>query len=405
MTAENDTMETRKTSTAGTVFLVLVAVGVVGFFVRAFGAHPERAWQSYLINFLLFSAIAQGAVLFSAVTHLVNARWNHRISGVAEAFSAFFPVSFVLFLLLFLGGSHVFPWMHHDLHGKEGWLNLPFLFARDGIGLLILYGLGFWYLYYSLQLRIRGSAPGGRLRSGLLQKWRQRPSDPETIRSRMKTIGGFYILAFALVLSLIGYDLVMSMDPHWYSTLFGAYTFVKAFYVGLGGLIILAFLLYLREGKQSGLTADNFHDVGKLFFGFCFLWGDFFYVQFLVIWYGNIPEETAYLIERVFLPPFNHLAWVLLLVCFIVPFLILLNRKIKTLPVPMIVLCGAVILGIWFEHLLVLGPALSHGTQVLPVDILDLPITLGFFGMMALSIRAFFSTFPEIARLPQSEAG
>ena len=314
-------------------------------------------------------------------------------------------MSFVLFLLLFLGGSHVFPWMHHDLHGKEVWLNLPFLFARDAVGLLILYGLGLWYLYHSLQLRIHGNAPGGRLRSGLLEKWQQRARDPDTIRARMKTIGGFYILAFALVLSLIGYDLVMSMDPHWYSTLFGAYTFVKAFYVGLGGLIILAFVLYLREGKASGLTESNFHDVGKLFFGFCFLWGDFFYVQFLVIWYGNIPEETAYLIERVFLPPFNTLAWTLLLVCFILPFLILLNRKIKTLPVPMIILCGVVILGIWFEHLLVLGPALSHGTRVLPIGILDLPITLGFFGLMALSIRAFLSVFPEIARLPRAEGG
>jgi len=403
MATENRTAQNRNSSIAGTVFLVLVVVGVVGFFVRALGAHPERAWQSYLINFLLWSAIAQGAVLFSAVTHLVNAGWNHRISGIAESFSAFFPVSFVLFLLLFLGGSNVFPWLHRDLHGKEVWLNLPLLFARDGVGLLILYGLGFWYLYYSLQLRIDNSAAGGRIRSGLLRRWQRWPRDPDTVRSRMKTIGGFYILAFALVLSLIGFDLVMSMDYHWYSTLFGAYHFVKAFYVGLGGLIILSAVLYLLNGKATGLTGDNFHDVGKLFFGFCFLWGDFFYVQFLVIWYGNIPEETAYLIERVFLPPFNVLAWSVLLVCFILPFLILLNKKIKTLPVPMIVLCGVVILGIWFEHLLILGPALSHGSRVLPVDILDLPITLGFLGLMALCLRAFLSAFPEIARLPRAE--
>ncbi len=114
----------------------------------------------------------------------------------------------------------------------------------------------------------------------------------------MTVYGNLYILAFALVLSLIGFDLVMSMDPHWYSTLFGAYTFVKAFYVGLGAVIILASLLHLHPKVDFLLPPSSFHDIGKLFFAFCMLWGDFFYVQLVVIWYGNIPEETAYMIQR-----------------------------------------------------------------------------------------------------------
>ena len=113
--------------------------------------------------------------------------------------------------------------------------------------------------------------------------------------------GGFYILAFALVLSLIGYDLVMSMDPHWISTLFGAYHFVKAFFVGLGALIILAAFVRIRNGDASGLEKAHFHDIGKLFFAFCLLWADFFYVQLMVIYYGNIPEETHYVIIRTML--------------------------------------------------------------------------------------------------------
>ena len=94
-----------------------------------------------------------------------------------------------------------------------------------------------------------------------------------------------YILAFVSVLSLIGYDLVMATDPHWYSTLFGGYTFVKAFYVGLGGIIILASFLKLKSPSAVPLADSHFHDVGKLFFGFCLVWADFFYCQFLVIWY------------------------------------------------------------------------------------------------------------------------
>ena len=403
MTTDTLDMQEKKPSLIGIVFLMLVVVGAGSFIFGISGSHPERAWLSYLINFLLWSAIAQGAVLFSAVTHLTGARWTQRMSGIAESFAAFFPISFVLFLILFLGQQYVFPWLHHDLHGKEAWLNIPFLFTRDFVGLLILYGLGFWFLYYSLQLRISGNAQIGWLRSRLLRRWGEPRLDPDTIRSRMKYIGGFYILAFALVLTLISFDLVMSMDSHWISTLFGAYSFVKAFYIGLGGLIILSSLLYLQEGSRTGLTSDNFHDVGKLFFAFCFLWGDFFYVQLVVIWYGNIPEESAYVIERVFLPPYNILAWGLLFVCFIFPFLILLNKKIKTLQVPMIILCSVIILGIWFEHLLLLGPPLIHGTDNLPVGFLDLPITLGFLGLMAYAVRTFLINFPEVVREPAME--
>ena len=128
------------------------------------------------------------------------------------------------------------------------------------------------------------------------------------IRSRMSLWAGLYIFAFAVVLSLIGFDLVMSMDPHWVSTLFGAYHFVKAFYIGLGGLIILAAIVYQRRGKSSGLAANHFHDIGKLFLAFCLMWADFFYVQLVVIWYGNLPEETSFLFLRMTRPEWRGIA-------------------------------------------------------------------------------------------------
>ena len=205
-----------------------------------------------------------------------------------------------------------------------------------------------------------------------------------------------YIMAFALVLSLIGYDLVMSIDPHWYSTLFGAYHFVKAFYVGLGGLIILASICYMRQGDRSGLLPAHFHDVGKLFFAFCLVWADFFYCQFVVIWYGNIPEETSYVIERTMLAPWNVLAWTVFVICFVIPFFILLNKNIKTKPIAMISISGLVIIGIWLEHLLLVGPVLNHGVDALPLGISDLLITLGFMGLMAFAVTFFMSLFPGL---------
>ena len=393
----NDNKST-KTNNSGLfwVFSALVVIGLVTFVYGLYGRHPEKAWQAYLINFLLWSAIAQGAVLFSAVMHMTNARWSGPLSGLAESFAAFFPLSFILFLVLFLGRAHLFPWLHEDLHGKEVWLNIPFLFTRDGIGLVILYILGFGYLFNSMQLKFDPRQPRGRFRQSIYRAWKLNNRNPERIKRRMTAWGGFYILGFALVLSLIGFDLVMSMDPHWISTLFGAYHFVKAFYVGLGALIILASIIRLKRGDTCSLKETHFHDVGKLFFAFCLLWADFFYVQLMVIYYGNIPEETHYVILRTMLAPWNRLAWGVFIVCFIAPFFILLNKKVKTKPVLMMIICSVVIIGIWFEHLLLLGPALNHETQSIPLSISDGLISLGFLGLMVIAVRYFLNVFPEI---------
>lgn len=379
---------------SGLVWLALVLAGLGAFVAALLGDHPENAWRAYMLNFLLWSAMAQGAVAFSAVTHVTRARWSKSLSSLAESFSAFFPVSFVLFLVLFLGKNDVFPWLHEDLHGKEAWLNLPFLFTRDAAGLLILYGFGF--LYRSDAIRLRAARMECRGEGD--QEQRRRASVDSTplerLEGRTTLFASLYILLFTLVGSLLAFDLVMSMEPHWLSTLFGAYGFVKAFYMGLGGLIILAFLAYRRHGTRSGLTPDHFHDVGKLFFAFGLLWADFYYVQLLVIWYGNLSEETNYVIRRTVFGPWNWIAWGVLLVCFVFPFLILLNKRIKTLPIPMILICGVVILGFWFEHLMLIGPAMNHGVKTLSIGFLDGFITLGFLGLMAMSIRWLMKRLP-----------
>lgn len=386
-----------KTSTLKLVSAVLVGVGVAAFVVQLASPHPERAWQAYLINFLLWSAMAQGAVLFSTLMHTTRAKWSGPLAGLAESFSAFFPISLVLFLGLFLGREHIFPWLHADLHGKEVWLNLPFLFARDFAALLLLYLLGLAYTYQSLGRRLSAPAATG-LRGALCRRWARGAGQPERRARRQGVLSILYMLAFALVLSLIGYDLVMAADPHWYSTLFGAYSFVKAVYVGLGALIVLAAVLHLAPGSQFGLPPENFHDLGKLFFAFCLVWADFFYAQLVVIWYGNIPEETAYVIGRTMLPPWKGLAWAVFVICFAAPFLILLNRKVKTLPRFMMIFCSLVIAGMWLEHLLLLGPAWNHQAATIPFGAVDVLITMGFLGLMTLAIASFLQQFPELTR-------
>ena len=288
------------------IFYGLTAAGFLIFITVALVGNPARAWQAYLLNFLFFSAIAQGAVLFSALMHTVKARWSGPLTDVAESFTAFFPVSLVLFVILFLGQQHIFPWLHEDLHGKEVWLNVPFMFGRDLFGLCLLYGLGLAFLYHRLYFTLKARGASGPFGRRLLARWDQHPPDEKRLASRMTVFGILYLLAFALVLSLVGYDLVMATDPHWYSTLFGAYTFVKAVFIGFGALIVLSSILHLSSRNGYHVEENQFHDIGKLFFAFCLVWADFFYAQFVVIWYGNIPEETAYVIERTMAAPLER---------------------------------------------------------------------------------------------------
>jgi hypothetical protein len=171
----------------------------------------------------------------------------------------------------------------------------------------------------------------------------------------------------------------------------------------LGALIILAAITQIRKGKASGLEPSHFHDIGKLFFAFCLLWADFFYVQLTVIWYGNIPEETYYVIERTVMVPWSKLAWTVFIVCFIIPFVILINKKIKSKPVFMVILCSVIIIGFWLEHLLLLAPALSHGAHALSLSVSDGLITVGFFGLMVMAVSYFLRRFPNIAASGQLE--
>jgi len=370
------------------LFSAMVLVGLGAFLFQVSGQHPERAWQAYLVNFILWSAVAQGGLLFSVVLHVTKARWGKPLQGLAESFAAFFPISFVLFLLLFTGKAFVFPWLGGDLHGKEGWLTIPFLFTRDAAGLLILYGLGFAYLRHGLMLKRSQGDDAERNR--------------EARQSRMTLIAVLYIMAYAAVLSLLAFDLVMSADPQWVSTLFAPYGFVKAFYMGLGALIILAALVRIRH-REAALEASHFHDLGKLFFAFCLLWADFFYCQFLVIWYGNIPEETSYIIQRTMTLPWSRLAWAVFILSFVIPFLILLNKEVKTRPRFMIGLCSMVFVGLWLEHYLLLGPALNPGADSIPINAADILIALGFLGLMAMAVRFALVRFPELGPVQRQE--
>jgi hypothetical protein len=366
------------------LFGLMLLLGAGVFLEGVSGPQAQRAWQCFLVNFVFWSGMAFGAVLFVAVLNMTNAHWGRPLKRLAESFGAFLPVSFLLFWVLFLGREEVFPWIRNPVEEKAWWLNAGFLFARNGVGLFLLVGASMLLVYQSVRADRDGFASSPTQEGGQLRRWR--------VQAALSPAVG---ILYGLVMSLVAFDLIMSLDPHWYSTLFGAYYFIGSFYAGLAGIILLSILCRRAMGLERFIEPRHFHDLGKLLLAFCILTGDFFYAQFLVIWYGNLPEEAKYVILRVRGAPWEPLAWTVLVVCFAVPFVVLLSRKIKMKLGPMMALSLVILGGMWLERLLLVGPSLWRG-ETLPIGLPEVTITAGFFGLMGLCLLAFLRRVPPL---------
>ena len=382
------------------LFFVLVLTGGVYFVKEASGPDPGRAWQAYLTNYLFWSGISFSALVFVAVLNITNARWGRPLKRLAEAIGAFSLPSFLLFWGLYLGREAIFPWIKEPAPGKEQWLSIPFLFARDGISLFLLSALSLVLIYLSLRNERQRDAGLAGTGGGSSQ---ERPGNAASEGlgalpwKGQAILSPIFVILYVFVLTLVAFDLVMSLDPHWYSTLLGGYFFIGSFYSGLAGLVLLSGLFQATFGRETDLAKilqpRHFHDLGKLLFGFCMMTGYLFYTQFLVIWYGNIPEETHYLIKRLCHMPWKALAWVILPAAFAIPFVVLLIRKIKMRSGVLIFLSIAILAGMWLERLLLVAPSIWKSQQI-PLGLCEALVTGGFGGVMALTISIFLSRFP-----------
>lgn len=379
---------------------ILVLVGVLGIIYGIITGEIIRIWQVYLVNFLFFSGISMAGIVFAAILNLTNAKWGRPIKRIAEGLAVFLPVSFILFLIIYFGRETIFSWITEPVHEKEAWLNFPFMFSRNIICLSGLYFVSIWFLYNSVRPDIgflsENNIPLLNDRSSLLIKnWKGIETEVNKSENNKTVLSTVVLLAYCLVFTLLAFDLVMSLDPHWYSTLFGVYFFIGNLYLGLAVIAVLSIIISTKLKLTECITTKIFHDLGKLLFAFCILTADFFYSQFLVIWYGNMPEETEYIILRIKQAPWENLSWIVLIVCFVLPFLILIFRKVKVKPVPFFIISCIVIIGMWFERFLLVAPALWH-EEIFPFGIIEISITLGFFGLFFIVTGYGFSLFPVI---------
>jgi hypothetical protein len=351
------------------VFLAaVVAAGVVAFLLGIIQSR-ERTWAIYLINLLFWSGLAVSGPAIAAIMELMEARWSPSVKRIALTTAGFLPVSFVLFLILFGGRATLYPWVTHPLPVKAAWLNVPFMAARIGVGVLVLYAVVFAF--------VRAVFREGQ--GGAETERRE--------RRRRAALATTMLFLYVIVLSLFGFDLVMSLDPKWYSGLFGGYFVVSTLYAGFALLAILTV-----RANATGLAAvppAAVQDVAKLVFATSTLWMYFFWSQYLVIWYGNVPIETKFFLRRFFVDPWRVLAFVILVAGWVLPFAYLLKRLTGRPPEghrPLVVVAILSLTAIFLERIMLVVPAISP-TAAFPAGTVEVLITGGFFSLFVLSRR------------------
>lgn len=392
-------------------FLVLAVVGIITFVTALSNGETIRAWGSLLVNFLFWSGISMAGIIFAAIQQTTNAAWGRPIKRIAEGLGSFLPVSFVILLVLFLGADKIYPWINEPIPAKAAWLNLPFMFIRDVLAVILLYGLSYKFVYNSVRpdlgvIQEKKYFALTSFASGFIKNWRGEKEEIDKCHTSNYKLAPVLILIYTLVYTLLAFDLIMSITPHWYSTLFGAYFFISNIYLGLSSIILVVVFLRERLGLEKYATAYTFHDIGKLQFAFVLLWTYFFFSQFLVIWYGNLPEETSFIITRIYEKPWEDLAWVLLFTNFIIPFLVLLSRAVKKNPKLLRVIASVIFCGMLMERYMLVMPSLWEGHEF-PFGIIEVFITIGFFSMFVLTYRMFMKHFPMMTitdlRFPSGE--
>lgn len=307
--------------------LIMVLVGIAAL-VTAFMGDPQRAWANILLNNVYFVSLSVGALLFVAIQRVTHSGWSAGFIRVPEAMAGFLPVAAVLFLVMILGANSLYHWsqadaVSHDplLMHKAPYLNLPFW-----IGRMVVY-FALWILMYYIirRLSVKEDHVGGMEIFKTLEH-----------RSRIS----IFIVLITFIFAVI--DWIMSIDAHWYSTIFAVKDFVAAFH---HAAIVITFIVLLmnQKGYFPFLNKSHLGDFSRYIFMLCIIWGYFWFAQFMLIWYGNIPEETAYFLPRAQGEGWRFFFFANIAINWFLPFVLLMpkatsrNRTILKIVIPFLI--------------------------------------------------------------------
>ncbi len=293
---------------------IMLAVGVL-ILIMAFIFTPERAFFDYLWIYLFMVSIGVGSLALVALEYLVGATWSTPFRRITEILASLTPVLIILAIPLFFGLHDLFHWTHTEavendaiLQAKSPYLNVPFFMARTAFCLLL------WVLFYYMLTRN--------------SEKQDIDGDPKYTK-RNVTLSTIFAALFVITITIAAIDWAMSLEPHWFSTIFGVYYFAGTVIAALAASTFAS--IKLKEGGylDKALGDDSFYSLGTLMFGFNVFWAYIAFSQFILIWYADLPEETFWLIHR-WEGSWKFVSLALLFFHFVLPFLILVGRNAKT---------------------------------------------------------------------------
>jgi hypothetical protein len=378
----------------GFILLFLVVGAAAAFY--GFSSDATRTWGALLFNFFFFYSIAVLGLAFAGMQEVVRARWARPIKRLHEMFGSFVIVASFFFLILlgclytgFGGADHMYSWMM-DSHlldhfaGKRDWLVRDWLVYRNVFAVLCI-AFGAWW-----QLRCVVSRD---------QKYLDKSGDSKEyalkVRSHLRYWSAPVLVMYAFCFSLLGFDLLMSLEPLWFSTLWGAWLFALAMQTMLASLSLWMFWLKSSEiGKQY--STQQFHDVGKLLYGFSIFFAYLTYAHVLTYWYGNVPEETEYFFHRLS-QPWLSIVLIAPLFNFVLPLFGLIPKASKYTRFYTPIVCMCIILSQYFVMMLVVMPVVVHTDKHMFLPLIELGIGIGVLGLFLASLFRFGTKYPVVA--------
>ena len=334
------------------------------------------SWSVLTTNFLIVLYLALAGVTFASILHLANGKWRYQVRYFAVSLAGLFPLALVLLVILLYGGEHTFQWLEHA-HDEgahlNGWHDYTFLVVRQILGLLVVAGL-----------------------FGLFIKYQHLTSttDEYRVHRRFRNIALLIPFAYVIYGTMVAWDFEMTMLPGWHSASYGAYQFVSMFHFFLAFFAVMLFMLK-RSGKVNvPYQPFVFNYLAQMMLGFTILWTYFYFTQYLIMWYGRLPEEM----DRFYAMMTNDLAplwWTFLVLKFIIPFVSFATwTPNRHNPNVIVTVAACILLGTWIERYTWISGSVSPEFYHLPMtSIFDIVVTLVVIGLGWFSVRSVMTKY------------
>ncbi len=370
-----DKVEPKKfelTPTLKLSLLVMMGLGVLTF-AAGFVVNKERVWHSYLTSYFFFSSLALGGLFFTAIQHAVSAGWSVNIRRISESFTAFLPVVLGGGILLLFSGSDLFLWLDSEVVAKDTLLSGKKAYLNWGFWAVRMVAFALLWLFFARKIVGYSLA--------------QDKDGSESWTHKMVPWSVAFLMVFALSYSLFSVDLLMSLEPHWFSTIFGVYCFAGLFQSTLAFMILMVLFCTSRGWVTGLMSIEHVHDLAKFLKGFTVFWAYIAFSQFMLIWYANLPEETVFYLHR------SHGGWMevslaLLIFKFVVPFVALMPRWAKRTPRHLILVCCLILFMQYVDLFWIVYPNYKESVVF---SWMELGVFVGFLGAFLFLVSRFLN--------------